>query len=312
MIIGVLRETAADERRVALIPDDVRGLVAEGLRVVVEHDAGRAIGFADVDYAKSGAQMADRAEVFAGSDLVVWVKPPVYELNSMRRGMTTIGFQDPLHRRQTIDDLRARGIESVGYETVPHSRPDIDALSAMSRIAGEIAYDQGRQLLSEPKPPLRALILGCGQAGLSAIAAAVAHGDEPTAIGNRPEQQAAAIRHGANTFLPNPAGLLAHLTATPPALIICAAVHRGTHGPLLLDAAALDALRPGTVIVDLVAKAGGNCTATIPDRTVTLSNGVIVTHRSNYPTLRPLEASHAYSAATTAMIKTRFSSEHAS
>ncbi|MFI7668078.1 hypothetical protein [Nocardia sp. NPDC049526] len=308
MIIGVLRETAAEERRVALIPDDVRGLA--GVRVIVEHDAGRSIGFDDADYMAAGAQVGECAEIFARCDVVVWVKPPAYQLDSVRPGMTLIGFQDPLHRHDVIAGLRARGIESVGYETVPHSRPDIDALSAMSRIAGDVAYEQGRQLLSTDGP-VRALILGCGQAGLAAIATAAAHGDEPTAMGNRKEQEFTAIRHGAKAFLPNPDGLRAHLAADPPALIICAAVHRGSRGPLLLDATALDALRTGTVIVDLVAKSGGNCVATVPDRTVTLSNGVIVMHRSNYPTLRPVEASHAYSAATAALLKSRtaFSAE---
>ncbi|WP_169811309.1 hypothetical protein [Nocardia anaemiae] len=299
----MLKETAAEERRVALIPEDVRGLA--DVRVVVEHDAGRSIGFDDADYVAAGAQLGERAEIFARSDVVVWVKPPAYQLDSVRPGTTLIGFQDPLHRHDVIAALRERGIESVGYETVPHSRPDIDALSAMSRIAGEVAYGQARQLLST-EGPVPALILGCGQAGLSAIAAAVAKGDEPTAMGNRREQESAAIRHGAKAFLPHPDGLLGHLAADPPALIVCAAVHRGSHGPLLLDATVLDTLRSGTVIVDLVAKSGGNCVATVPDRTVTLPNGVIVTHRSNYPTLRPEEASHAYSAVTAALLKSRF------
>ncbi|MGY4099680.1 hypothetical protein ACW2Q0_08975 [Nocardia sp. R16R-3T] len=303
MIIGVLRETATAERRVALIPDDVRGLA--GGRVIVEHDAGRSVGFEDADYVAAGARVGERAEIFAGADVVVWVKPPVYRLDSVRPGMTLIGFQDPMHRHDVITGLRARGIESVGYETIPHSRPDIDALSAMSRIAGAVAYEQGRELLSI-NGPVRALILGCGQAGLSAVTAAAVHGDEPTAMGNRPEQESTAVLHGAKTFLPNPDALVGHLAAESPALLICAAVHRGAPGPLLLDATALDALRPGAVIVDLVAKSGGNCVATVPDRTVTLPNGVIVTHRSNYPTLRPVEASHAYSAATAALLKSRF------
>ncbi|WP_433758983.1 hypothetical protein [Nocardia sp. CA-135398] len=301
----MLRETAAEERRVALIPEDVRGLA--DVRIVVEHDAGRSIGYDDADYAAAGAQLGERAEIFARSDVVVWVKPPAYQLDSVRPGTTLIGFQDPLHRHDVIAALRARGIESVGYETVPHSRPDIDALSAMSRIAGEVAYEQARQLLST-EGPVRALILGCGQAGLSAIAAAAAQGDEPTVVGNHREQESVAIRHGAKAFLPDPDGLLGHLAADPPALIVCAAVHRGSRGPLLLDATALDTLRPGTVIVDLVGKSGGNCIATVPDRTVTLPNGVIVTHRSNYPTLRPVEASRAYSAVTAALLKSRFPS----
>lgn len=275
--------------------------------VVVERDAGALVGCPDADYRESGADIVERAEVFAGADIVAWVKPPVYQLDSMplRDGMMLVGFQDPLYRDPVIAGLRARGVESVGFETVSRDRPDIDALSAMSRIAGEIAYTQGRQLLSVSRQGrVRALVLGCGAGGLAAIAAAAAHGDEVAAIGNRAEQGEIAIGRGAAEFLVNPTGPVRdYLTAWTPDLIVCAAVHRGARGPILMDDTALGELRSGTVIVDLVAKAGGNCAATVPDRTVTLPNGVVVTHRSNYPALRPEQATRAYSAAVAAMIR---------
>ncbi|MFI9508895.1 hypothetical protein [Nocardia sp. NPDC052566] len=304
------RETAAGERRVALIPEDVRRLVADA-DVLVEHDAGRLIGRTDADFRAAGATVVDRATVFARSDVVAWVKPPVYELDSLiRPGMTLLGFQDPIVRREVIAGFRTCDVESVGFETVPHEYPDIDALSAMSRIAGAVAYVQGRQLLPAEarERPVRSLILGCGQAGRAAITAAVEARDEPpTALGNHREQEAIAIRHGARRFLLSPAGaeFLDHLAAEPPDLIIGAAVHRGSRGPVLIDEEVLNALRPGTVIIDLVGKSGGNCVAMVPNRTVTLPNGVIVTHCSNYPAMRPVEASRAYSAAVAAMIKTR-------
>ncbi|WP_225725298.1 MULTISPECIES: hypothetical protein [unclassified Nocardia] len=306
MIAGVVRETAKAERRVALTPDGVRRLVAAGHRIMVEYDAGRGVEIADTEYRTAGADLVDRAELYGASDLVAWVKPPAYQLDSLvRPGMTLVGFQDPIHRAALIDELRARGVTSVGFEAVTHDRPEIDALSAMSRIAGEIAYGQARQLVSG-SDPMRALIIGCGQAGLSAIGTAVRSGDAAVAIGNRPEQADAAIHLGAKRFLANPDGdpevLRRQLAAEPPALVFCAAVHRGSKGPILIDAATLDAMAVGTVIVDLVGKSGGNCVATVPDRTVTLPNGVIVTHRSNYPADRPSAASAAYSAAMTAMI----------
>lgn len=228
----------------------------------------------------------------------------------LRAGTTLLGFQDPHYRRDEIDRLRGLGVESVAFDLVPRddTTTEIDALSTMSRIAGAVGYAEGRKLLTPQvrARPVRALVLGCGVAGLAAIAAASTFDDEkPTAIGNRPEQETAALAAGAGRFVPNQddnAALLDHLATTPPDLIVCTAVHRGSHAPRLLDHGSLDLLAPGTVIVDLVAKAGGNCVATVPDSTVTLPNGVVVTHRSNYPTARAEAASQAYAAATAAMI----------
>ncbi|MFE7745327.1 hypothetical protein [Nocardia sp. NPDC057455] len=313
MIVGVLRETAPRETRVALTPDGVRELSTAGLRVLVQEGAGRSAGFTDAAYRAAGADVVgDGVTVFERAGVVVWVKPPAYDLDSMplRAGTTLVGFQDPHYRRAEIDRLRRRGIESVAFDQVPRddSTTEIDALSGMSRIAGAEGYAEGRRLLAPARltRPIRALVLGCGAAGLAAIAAARAFDDEkPTAVGNRLAQRAAAFEAGAGQFVPNRddnAALLESLAATPPDLVVCTAVHRGSPAPRLLGQAALRLLGPGTVIVDLVAKAGGNCVATVPDRTVTLPNGVVVTHRSNYPASRPASASRAYAAATAAMV----------
>lgn len=313
MIVGVLRETAPRETRVALTPDGVRTLSTGGLRVLVEEGAGRGAGYADAAYSASGAVVvADGTTVFERADIVVWVKPPAFDLDSMplRAGTTLVGFQDPHYRRDEIDRLRRRGVESVAFDEVPRddTTTEIDALSTMSRIAGAEGYAEGRRLLASGRftRPVRTLVLGCGAAGLAAISAARRFGDEqPTAIGNRLEQRAAAVAAGAGRFVPNRhdnAALRETLAAAPPDLVVCTAVHRGSPAPRLLGQTELDLLGPGTVIVDLVAKAGGNCVATVPDRTVTLPNGVVVTHRSNYPAGRPASASRAYGAATVAMV----------
>ncbi|WP_321212403.1 hypothetical protein [Streptomyces gardneri] len=312
MIVGVLRETAPRETRVALTPEGVRTLSTAGLRVVVEAGAGQGAGFADAAYRASGAVVADRATVFERAGIVVWVKPPAYELDSLplRAGTTLVGFQDPHYRRHEIDRLRARGIESVAFDRVPRDETttEIDALTTMSRIAGGVGYAEGRRLLSPSRRtgPVRALVLGCGAAGLAAIAAARTFDDEkPTAVGNRLAQRDAAFEAGAGRFVPNRddnAALLESLATTTPDLVVCTAVHRGSPAPRLLDQKALDLLGPGAVVVDLVAKAGGNCVATVADRTATLPNGVVVTHRSNYPASRPEPASHAYGSAAAAMV----------
>ncbi|MCM6778086.1 hypothetical protein NDR87_31855 [Nocardia sp. CDC159] len=313
MIVGVLRETAARERRVALTPDGVRRLAADGVGVVVQSGAGGFAGFDDAAYRVAGAYTTETAAaVFARSDVVAWVKPPAFPLEAVphRPGLTLVGFQDPVQRAAQIAQLRGLGVESIAFESVSATElPDADALTAMSRIAGGVAYRAGRRLLaaSTRRRPIRSMILGCGQAGLSALTTAHACGDEPPVlIGNRPAQQTPVNASGPATFVLNPNGdratIVDRIVADKPDLVICAAARRGVRAPILLDERALAALGPGAVVVDLVAKAGGNCTATVADATVILPSGVLVTHRSNYPSRRPAAASRAYSAATVAMI----------
>ncbi|MGV9678399.1 hypothetical protein ACWDSJ_24235 [Nocardia sp. NPDC003482] len=309
MIVGVPRETAPRERRVALTPPGAARLAAMGHEVVVQAGAGRAAGFADEHYRAAGARLAPTAAaVFAPADLVAWVKPPAFPLESVphRPGLTLVGFQDPIHRAGQIAALRAAGMESIAFEWVsPGDAPEVDALTAMSRIAGSVAYRAGRRLLPAHVRgrPVRSLVLGCGQAGRSAVAAAHAGADEPpVVVGLRPEQRDALIPVGPCEFRLAAAGIVDIIDAAKPDLVICAATRRGEPAPVLVDAAALAALGPGAVVVDLAGKAGGNCVATVLDATV-IRAGVTVTHRSNYPARRPAAASHAYSAAMVAMIR---------
>ncbi|RDI62883.1 hypothetical protein [Nocardia pseudobrasiliensis] len=311
MIVGVLRETAARERRVALVPADVRRLTAADVAVVVQSGAGGYAGFDDAAYRAAGARLVGSgAEVFAPADLVAWVKPPVFPVESMprRRGLTLVGFQDPIHRAAQIASLRALGVESVAFESVsPGQLPAADALTAMSRIAGSVAYRAGRRLVPAHRRPIRSLLLGCGQAGRSALETAHACGDEPpVVVGNRDEQRAMVTALGPCDFRTNavgdPALIRDWIRDTKPDLVVCAAARRGSRAPILIDPAGLAALGSGAVVVDLVAKAGGNCVATVVDATVISADGVVVTHRSNYPARRPAAASRSYSAAALAMI----------
>ncbi|MEV5652174.1 hypothetical protein AB0L57_28340 [Nocardia sp. NPDC052254] len=311
MIVGVLRETATRERRVALTPEGVRRLRDAGIRVIVEAGAGRAAGFAEVDYRVAGAAIAaDPGGVVADCDVLAWVKPTKHDLRSMDRrpGLILIGFQDPLHRSGQIDELRALGVESVAFELFSGDSGELDALSAMSRIAGSVAYLAARRLVPRTvRRPVRSLILGSGRAGLAAIAAAAACGAEPPVVlGRRDDQRRAADDQGPNIFHCaaeiGPAQVLEQIHAAKPDLVFCAAVRRGQRAPVLVDRTGLDALGDGAVVVDLTAKAGGNCSATVADATVVLDNGVVVTHRSNYPARRPAPASRAYSAAVAASI----------
>ncbi|MEV0360031.1 hypothetical protein AB0H71_28630 [Nocardia sp. NPDC050697] len=309
--VGVLRETAPGERRVALTPDAVRRLVHHDLSVTVETNAGVAAGFPDADYAGAGARIGAAAADAGRADIVAWVKTPAFDLGALRLrpGTTLVGFQDPHHRPAEIAELARHGIRSVVFEFASRAAEsaEFDALTPMSRLAGAIAYEEARALLP-PGPrrhPLRAVILGFGAAGRAAFAAAVAAGDAPpVVVGASAVTAAAAGAAGVRRYLTSnaPGAVPALLRELGPDIVLCAALHRGEPAPRLVDDAALTLLAPGTVVVDLAAKAGGNCSATRRDTTHTLPNGVIVTHRSNYPAARPAEASHAYAAATAATI----------
>ncbi|MFC8042221.1 hypothetical protein [Nocardia sp. NPDC057353] len=309
--VGVLRETARDERRVALTPDAVRKLVRHDLSVVVETNAGAAAGFPDRSYEAAGATIGAEAAAVARADIVAWVKTPAFDLATLRlrSGTTLVGFQDPHHRTAEIAALAEAGIRSVVFEFAPRAAEaaEFDALTPMSRLAGAIAYDEAMALLpaGPRRTPPRAVILGFGAAGRAAFAAAVAAGDAaPAVVGARDGTAAAAHAAGVRRYATSadPAALHDLLAEVRPDIVLCAALHRGERAPLLLDDAALTLLAPGSVVVDLAAKAGGNCSATRRDTTHTLANGVTVTHRSNYPAARPAEASHAYAAAAAATI----------
>lgn len=303
LTVGVIRETAPAERRVALTPDDVAQLTNTGLRIVVECGAGASADYPDASYACAGATMvADASAVFDRCDIIAWVNPPAGGLRDTQTGQLIVGFQDPVERQQELAQLRTAGVNSLAFELVPPGRATskIDALSRTGRIAGAVAFRQGIRLVAGSRPS-KVLILGCGQAGLSAARAAKLL--SPTIVGNRTEQASAAGASG--RFVLNDAStevLLTEIARAKPDLILCAAARRGSPAPRLLDEKALALLRPGAVVVDLVAKAGGNCTVTQAESTIRLNNDVIVTHQSNYSAMRPRMASRAYGRAAAAMI----------
>ncbi|MGX1805995.1 hypothetical protein ACWIGI_09780 [Nocardia sp. NPDC055321] len=302
MIVGVLRETAARESRVALTPPDVYALTAGGVSVVVESGAGESAGFADAEYLAAGGIAApDPARVFDRSDVIAWVKPPVYDLHSMplRPGHLVVGFQDPVRRRDHIERLWAGGVESLAFELIsdPLGR---DPLSAMSRIAGAVAYREGRALARDQGDgPFTTVVVGCGQAGLAAVAESARHGDRTVAAGSRLVQGPHALERGAGGFqLAADQEAVADLLARVSPDLIVTAAGRGTLAPLLVGDEALARVHPGTVVVDLAGKAGGNCAATVCDKSYVSTNGVVVVHRSNFPAELPRVASKAFGSAT--------------
>ncbi len=206
MIVGVPRESFPGERRVALVPGAIPGLLKAGFEVVVETGAGAAAGYPDPDYSNRGARIApDRAEVFRDADVIVQVlchgsndRTGKDDLPLLRRGQVLIGFLRPLGSIETIRDIAGRGVTSFSVELIPRTTraQAMDALSSMGTVCGYKAIVIAADILPRLFPmmttaagtitPARVLIIGTGVAGLQAIATARRLGAVTSAYDLRP------------------------------------------------------------------------------------------------------------------------------
>lgn len=329
MIVAVPRETAP-ERRVALVPETVARLVKTGVNVRVQRGAGVAAAFPDHLYEEAGATFAeDPASLVSGADVVVTVARPSGELlSAMRAGTVVIGFLNPLGDPEYIKRLAAAGVTAMAMEMIPRitRAQAMDALSSQSNIAGYKAVLLAAAAL--PKffpmlttaagtvPPAKALILGAGVAGLQAIATARRLGAVVSGYDVRAAVREQVQSLGA-TFLEFDLGADAEATGgyakelTPEQqerqrawmveqigandVVVTTALVPGRRAPVLVSEAAVAAMRPGSVIVDLAAEAGGNCALTKPNETVTSPNGVTIVGTTNLPSTMPFNASQLYS-----------------
>ncbi len=205
MQIGVPKETAAREKRVALTPVSVAALIKAGLTVLVEHDAGLAAGFPDQEYEAKGAQLGSRDEVCASSDVVVQVRGPgshaggvAGDLIHCHEGQILIGMQDPLGNPQAVADMARQRVTALSLEMVPRitRAQGMDVLSSMATVVGyqavlEAAYHLPRlfpmlMTAAGTLAPARVFVVGVGVAGLQAIATAKRMGAVVEAYDVRP------------------------------------------------------------------------------------------------------------------------------
>ncbi len=327
LTIGVPREGAAGERRVAFVPDVVRKLASSGYDVVVERGAGDASFFADEMYREAGGRIGDRESAF-GADVVVKVQPPTEaEILLLRKGAVLIGFLNPLDEPETSRKLADRGVTALSMELVPRiSRAQkMDALSAMSSIGGYKAVLLAASALPKFFPllttaagtirPANVLVLGAGVAGLQAIATARRLGGRVWAYDIREAVREEVQSLGAQ-FVDLPfetqdsqdAGGYAKALAEEKArqqtelliphvgksdVVITTALIPGRAAPTLITKKAVEAMKPGSIIIDMAAANGGNCVLTKPDETVTL-NGVQIMGPTNLPATAPVNASEMY------------------
>ena len=333
--IGVPKERAEGERRVALVPETVARLTKEGFEVVVEAGAGLSAFHTDADYQAAGAEIGSEDAPFK-ADLFATVQPPDDDVMSrLRSGQVVLGFLSPLDRPELVGRLAERGVTGLSMELVPRiSRAQkMDALSAMASLAGYKAVLVAANTLPKFFPllttaagtirPANVLVLGAGVAGLQAIATARRLGARVSAYDIRDAVREEVQSLGAQ-FVElelevadmQDAGGYAKAMAEEKArrqtellvphigradVVITTALIPGRPAPLLVTEEAVHAMAPGSIVIDLAAPNGGNCALTKPGKTVR-SGGVAVMGPLNLPATMPTHASYLYSRTLLAMI----------
>jgi NAD(P) transhydrogenase subunit alpha len=320
MRVGVVRETAPGERRVALVPETAGKLAAAGFEVVVEPGAGAAASFPDDAYTAAGARLGSPWE----SDVVVAVRKP--DEAQLRQGQLLIGFLEPLSDPEGLRQLEARGVIAFAMESIPRTTraQSMDALSSQATVSGY----KGALLAAEhlPRffpmlmtaagtvPPAKVLVIGAGVAGLQAIATARRLGAVVTGFDVRPVVREQIESLGANwldlgvTGAEAEGGYARELTpeemqAQQEALeariaefdvVITTAAVPGRAAPKIIPASAVRAMRAGSVIVDLASDSGGNSELTQPGEVVE-TDGVTLVGLTNLAATMPYHASTLYS-----------------
>jgi len=323
MKIGVPRETAAGERRVALVPEIVAKLVPAGFEVLVQPGAGEAASFPDTSYEEAGARLVDD---WADSEAVVKVqKPSEEEAGLLHDGQVLIGFLQPLTDKEGIARLAEHGVVAFAMESIPRitRAQAMDALSSQATVSGYKATLLAAERLPKFFPmlmtaagtvtPAKALVLGAGVAGLQAIATARRLGAVVTGFDVRPVVREQIESLGASWL---DLGIVGEETEGGYAqelseeqqrrqqeelerrlpefdVVITTALIPGRPAPRLIPASAVAAMRPGSVIVDLAAEAGGNCELTEPGEEV-VREGVTIVGFTNLPSTMPYHASQLY------------------
>jgi H+-translocating NAD(P) transhydrogenase subunit alpha len=329
MRLAVLKERRDHETRVAATPDTAKRLIGLGLTVAVETGAGAAAAAPDSEYAAAGAEIApDPAVALAGAGIVFAVQAPLAEQRSLiPRGALLVctagAFSDPT----LVPALAEGGVDCAAMELLPRitRAQSMDVLSSQANLAGYRAVIEAAATLQRgfpmmmtaagTVPPARVFIIGAGVAGLQAIATARRLGAIVSATDVRPaakeeikslgaafvgvEDEETATQTGAyaremsEAFRQKQAELIGQTVAKND-IIICTALVMGRKAPVIVTQPMVDAMRPGSVVVDIAADAGGNCAATIPGQLVTTSNGVTVVGWHNWPGRIPVAASALY------------------
>ncbi|MCP4573077.1 MAG: Re/Si-specific NAD(P)(+) transhydrogenase subunit alpha [bacterium] len=340
MIVGVLREAAAGERRVALVPASVPFLAKSGLDVVVEKGAGEAAGYPDAEYAAKGASLAPRDEVINKAAVLLQVDGPGTvqdaDLSGLRKGQALIGMQDPLGNPEGAKAMAAAGLTAFSMEMVPRitRAQSMDVLSSMATVAGYQAVLEAAAHLPRLFPmlmtaagtlaPTKVFVVGVGVAGLQAIATAKRLGAVVEAYDVRPAVKDQVVSVGAkfvefdletgdsedkggyakeqsDDFIRRQQEQMQAVVARNDVVITTAAIP-GRKSPVLVTEAMVEAMAPGSVVVDLAAERGGNCELTCKNEVVT-AHGVTILGPTDLVSRKPYHASQMFSKNTETFLK---------
>ncbi len=327
------KERAAGERRVALVPEFAGRLVASGFEIRVERGAGEGASFPDAAYEEAGARITD--DVYGPVDAVAKVQSPSEEEAArLREGQVLVGFLQPLTDPEGIARLVARGVTAFAMESIPRitrAQP-MDALSSQATVSGYKATLIAAERLPKFFPmlmtaagtvaPAKVLVLGAGVAGLQAVATARRLGAVVTGFDVRPVVREQIESLGANWLDLGVVGeeteggyaqelseeqqqrQQVELEARLPEfdVVITTALIPGRPAPRLIPASAVAAMRPGSVIVDLAAEAGGNCELTEPGEEV-VRESVTIVGSTNLPSSMPFHASQLYARNVSALLQ---------
>ncbi|HXJ96107.1 MAG TPA: Re/Si-specific NAD(P)(+) transhydrogenase subunit alpha [Terriglobia bacterium] len=343
MIVGVPRESFPGERRVALVPSVIPALAKAGLSMVIEAGAGTSAGYPDAEYEAKGAKvLPERAQVFQQADIITQVlcygsndQTGKADLPLLRRDQVLVGFLRPVGALETVQDIAAAGVTSFAVELMPRitRAQSMDALSSMATICGYKAVLIGADTVPRLFPmmttaagtisPARVFIIGCGVAGLQAIATARRLGAVTSAYDLRPvvKEQVQSLggrfvelpieaadaqdargyaRAQDESFYQRQRELLGRVVAESD-VVITAAVIPGKQSPILVTEEMVKKMAPGSAIVDLAAERGGNCELTQAGETV-VKHSVTIVGAINLASRVPYHASQMYARNLTAFL----------
>ena len=338
MKIGVARETAPGERRVALVPEAFARLQAAGLEVLVEEGAGVGALIPDSAFADAGATVVSRDELYRRADVIARVlKPAPDEAKRLRSGQAVIGLLQPLLDPKLMAELAKAGVTAISLDAIPRTlsrAQTMDALSSQANVGGYKAVVLAASTFGRYFPllttaagtakPANVLVLGIGVAGLQAIGTARRLGAVVKAYDVRPETKEQAESLGAQFVTlktqidaTGAGGYARELTPEERAaqqaelnevigsmdVVITTAQVPGRKPPVLVTADAVAKMRPGSVVVDMAASAlGGNCELSKAGETIVTDNLVTILAPENLPATMPVGASQFYARNLSALL----------
>lgn len=326
LILGLLKESGS-EKRVALLPEAVSTLVKMSVRILVEENAGARAWFSDADYLSAGAEVTGKTEVLRQSQVLVRINPPAQdEIDALNKGQVLLAVLNPYFNAELITTLAKKEITSFSMDVIPRTTraQSMDILSSMATVAGYKAVLTVANTLPKFFPmfmtaagtitPAKVLILGAGVAGLQAIATSRKLGavvevfdvraavkEEVVGLGGKFVEVEGAIDdksaggyavEQSEEFKKRQAQAV-HDHAVKADAVICTAQIPGKRAPLLIHKATVDAMKPGSVIIDLAASTGGNCELSQNDQTI-VHKGVTIIGNSSLAVDMPSDASKMF------------------